>query len=100
MGKVRVAVAGAGLIGQAHIRAARQSPTVELAAIVVWQVADTARAVFAVEAYPAFVATQAESALRHVAVTHPYDGDDGEGMSVVSERECWLIDRERLGLVF
>lgn len=46
---------------------------VEIAAIVVWQVADTARAVFAVEEYEAFVKAQAESALRHVATTHPYD---------------------------
>ena len=44
----------------------------------VWQVADTARAVFAVEDYTTFVATQAESALRHVAGTHPYDGRDDE----------------------
>jgi SPFH domain / Band 7 family len=56
----------------------RNGNPVELAAIVVWQVADTARAVFAVEQYAAFVATQAESALRHVAVTHPYDGADEE----------------------
>ena len=46
---------------------------VTIAAIVVWQVADTARAVFAVEAYEEFIKTQAESALRHVATTHPYD---------------------------
>ncbi|MDR1430862.1 MAG: SPFH domain-containing protein [Propionibacteriaceae bacterium] len=46
---------------------------VNIAAIVVWQVADTAKAVFAVEAFDAFVAMQAESALRHVASTHPYD---------------------------
>ena len=46
---------------------------VNIAAIVVWQVADTARAVFAVEAYEAFIRVQAESALRHVATTHPYD---------------------------
>ena len=51
---------------------------VEIAAIVVWQVADTAKALFAVESYDAFVATQAESALRHVAGTHPYDGPDDE----------------------
>ena len=49
---------------------------VEIAAIVVWQVADTARATFAVEDYETFVATQSESALRHVAGTHPYDGPD------------------------
>ena len=46
---------------------------VNIAAIVVWQVADTARAVFAVEAYEDFIKAQAESALRHVATTHPYD---------------------------
>lgn len=46
---------------------------IHIAAIVVWQVADTAKAVFAVEAYEDFIETQAESALRHVATTHPYD---------------------------
>jgi SPFH domain / Band 7 family len=50
---------------------------VEIAAIVVWQVADTARAVYAVDDYDNFVRVQAESALRHVATTHPYD-DAGE----------------------
>ena len=46
---------------------------VHIAAIVVWQVADTAKAVFAIEAYNEFIETQAEAALRHVATTHPYD---------------------------
>jgi regulator of protease activity HflC (stomatin/prohibitin superfamily) len=46
---------------------------INIAAIVVWQVADTARAKFAVEDYEDFVAVQAESALRHVAMSHPYD---------------------------
>ena len=46
---------------------------VEIAAIVVWQVADTSRAVYAVDDYVNFVRVQAESALRHVATTHPYD---------------------------
>jgi regulator of protease activity HflC (stomatin/prohibitin superfamily) len=54
---------------------------VEIAAIVVWQVADTARAVYAVEDYTTFVRVQAESALRHVANTHPYD-DAGDGTSL------------------
>ncbi len=45
----------------------------EIAAIVVWQVADTAKSVYAVDDYTAFVSTQAESALRHVATSHPYD---------------------------
>jgi hypothetical protein len=50
---------------------------VEIAAIVVWQVADTALATFAVERYDGFIAMQAEAAVRHVASTYPYDGPDG-----------------------
>ncbi len=46
---------------------------INIAAIVVWQVADTAKSVFAVEEFEEFVAVQSESALRHVATTHPYD---------------------------
>ena len=49
---------------------------VEIAAIVVWQVTDTAKATYAVDSYLNFVTVQAESALRHVATTHPYDGGD------------------------
>ena len=52
---------------------------INIAAIVVWQVADTATATFAVEDYADFVRVQSESALRHVAMSHPYDhADDGE----------------------
>lgn len=46
---------------------------VNIAAIIVWQVADTAKATFAVEKYDDFVRVQSESALRHVASSHPYD---------------------------
>ena len=55
---------------------------VEIAAIVVWQVADTARAVYAVDDYLNFVRVQAESALRHVATSHPYDDPLGPGISL------------------
>ena len=46
---------------------------VVIGAIVVWQVADTAKATFAVEDMKEFIHSQSESALRHVATTHPYD---------------------------
>lgn len=49
---------------------------VNIGAIVVWQVADTARATFAVEDFVDFVEVQSEAALRHVATTHPYDNAD------------------------
>jgi hypothetical protein len=55
---------------------------VEIAAIVVWQVADTAKAVYAVDDYPDFVSVQSESALRHVATGHPYDDTLGTGTSL------------------
>ena len=55
---------------------------VEIAAIVVWQVADTARAVYGVDDYPAFVSIQSEAALRHVAMGHPYEDTRGEGTSL------------------
>ena len=55
---------------------------VEIAAIVVWQVADTARSTYAVDNYEDFVSVQAESALRHVANSHPYDDADGDGTSL------------------
>jgi regulator of protease activity HflC (stomatin/prohibitin superfamily) len=55
---------------------------VEIAAIVVWQVADTAKAVYAVDDYGNFVRVQAESALRHVATTRPYDNAEEAGPSL------------------
>ena len=55
---------------------------VEIAAIVVWQVADTSRALYAVDDYLNFVRVQAESALRHVASTHPYDNAVDNGLSL------------------
>jgi SPFH domain / Band 7 family len=55
---------------------------VEIAAIVVWQVADTSRAVYAVDNFVNFIEVQAESALRHVATTHPYDDAGGGGASL------------------
>jgi regulator of protease activity HflC (stomatin/prohibitin superfamily) len=55
---------------------------VEIAAIVVWQVTDTSRALYAVDDYRNFVRVQAESALRHVATTHPYDNPTDNGLSL------------------
>jgi regulator of protease activity HflC (stomatin/prohibitin superfamily) len=53
---------------------------IEIAAIVVWQVRDSALSLFDVENYEQFVATQAESAVRMVASRHPYD--DGQTTDV------------------
>ena len=55
---------------------------IEIAAIVVWQVVDTAKALYAVDDYANFVSVQAESALRHVANSHPYDDAQDNGTSL------------------
>lgn len=47
-----------------------------IGAIIVWQVADTAKASFSVENMEQFIHSQAESALRHVATTKPYISND------------------------
>jgi regulator of protease activity HflC (stomatin/prohibitin superfamily) len=46
---------------------------IEIAAVVVWRVRDTAQALFDVEAYESYVAVQTESAIRTTAAKHPYD---------------------------
>jgi hypothetical protein len=55
---------------------------VEIAAIVVWQVADTAKSSFAVDNYRDFVTVQAESALRHVTTSYSYDDTGETGVSL------------------
>ena len=49
---------------------------IEIAAVVVWQVVDTAEAMFCVDNYENFVHIQTESALRQMAQSYPYDGHD------------------------
>jgi regulator of protease activity HflC (stomatin/prohibitin superfamily) len=56
---------------QAKVNDADGNP-IEIAAVVVWQVQDTAKAIYAVDEYPKFVAIQAETAVRHVASSYPY----------------------------
>lgn len=52
---------------------------IEIAAVVVWRVADTAQAMFDVDDYKEYVTTQSESALRHLASQYSYDqGDQSE----------------------
>jgi hypothetical protein len=52
---------------------------IEIAAVVVWRVGDTAEATFNVNAYTEFVHTQAEAALRNLATQFPYDAhEDGQ----------------------
>lgn len=49
---------------------------VEIAAVVVWRVTDTAKAVFGVDDFTTYVAVQAEAAVRHLATSYPYEAHD------------------------
>ncbi|WP_338846109.1 SPFH domain-containing protein [Massilia sp. W12] len=60
---------------------------VEIAAAVVWKIEDSARAVFDVEDYQAFVRVQAEAALRHVVTEFNYDHGEDE-----NEHEMTLMN--------
>ncbi|MBS0589013.1 MAG: SPFH domain-containing protein, partial [Proteobacteria bacterium] len=57
---------------------------IEIAAVVVWQVVDTAEALFQVNDYENFVHIQSESALRQMAQSYPYDSHDTGGISLRS----------------
>src|SRR5215471_8677963 len=55
---------------------------IEIAAVVVWQVEDTARALFEVDNLVQFVGTQAETAVRHLATSYPYDSHGRQQLSL------------------
>jgi regulator of protease activity HflC (stomatin/prohibitin superfamily) len=57
---------------------------IEIAAVVVWQVHDTAEAVFKVDDYENFVHVQSEAALRQMATSYPYDLHDDHKVSLRS----------------
>jgi regulator of protease activity HflC (stomatin/prohibitin superfamily) len=58
---------------------------IEIAATVVWRVDDTARASFEVENYEAYVLTQAEAAVRHLALSYAYDNLEDVGPTSKTE---------------
>ncbi|KOY57796.1 MULTISPECIES: SPFH domain-containing protein [unclassified Streptomyces] len=60
---------------------------IELAAVVVWRVEDTARATFEVDDFTQFVETQTEAAVRHIAIEYPYDSHEEGGLSLRGNAE-------------
>jgi regulator of protease activity HflC (stomatin/prohibitin superfamily) len=73
---------------------------IEIAAVVVWQVADTAKALYAVDEFPTFVAIQTETAVRHIASSYPYTSHGDIGLSlrdnadeITSELSAEIADR-------
>nr|WP_244502777.1 SPFH domain-containing protein [Streptomyces hygroscopicus] len=60
---------------------------IELAAVVVWKVEDTAQAMFEVDDFLEFVATQTEAAVRHIAIEYPYDAHEEDALSLRGNAE-------------
>jgi len=67
---------------------------IELGAVVVWKVVDTAEATFEVDNYEAYVRVQSESALRNAATSYPYDSHDEP--DVISLRGSTAVVAEHL----
>jgi regulator of protease activity HflC (stomatin/prohibitin superfamily) len=87
---------------QAKVNDADGNP-IEIAAVVVWQVEDTAQAIYSVDDYLTFVAIQAETAVRHIASSFPYDARGAEGVlslrdnadEITAQLSAELADRVR-----
>jgi regulator of protease activity HflC (stomatin/prohibitin superfamily) len=56
----------------------RDGNPIEISAVVVWRVVNTAEALFEVDDFEDYVAVQSEAALRNLASRHPYDSHDDE----------------------
>ena len=70
----------------------KNSNPVEIAAIVVWQVVDTAEAMFEVDSYENYVHVQSESALRNLASQYPYDAHE-EGEKALATHTAEIAER-------
>ena len=66
---------------QAKVNDADGNP-IEIAAVVVWQVQDTASAIYSVDDYTKFVTIQTETAVRHIASSYPYDNRGSGALSL------------------
>jgi regulator of protease activity HflC (stomatin/prohibitin superfamily) len=67
---------------------------VEIAAVVVWRVFDTAKAAFGVDDHVAYVAVQAEAAVRHMATLYPYESHEADRPSL---RDAAVVSEELTG---
>ena len=69
--------------GQLKVNDSQGNP-IEIAAVVVWKVFDTAEALFEVDDYEEFVQIQSESALRNLTTTYPYEANENERIALRS----------------
>ena len=70
--------------GKLKVNDSNGSP-IEIAAVVVWKVVDTAEAVFEVDDFEEFVTIQSEAALRNLATSYPYEAHDDDQIGLRSD---------------
>ena len=81
--------------GRLKVNDANGNP-IEIAAVIVWRVIDTAEAVFEVDDYENYVTIQSEAALRNLATTYPYENDkDDERLSLRSDSNAIAIELQK-----
>ena len=73
--------------GQMKVNDSSGNP-VDIAAVVVWKVVDSAEAVFEVDDYESFVHIQSEAALRNMATSYPYEAHEGEEIALRSHPQA------------
>ena len=73
--------------GQMKVNDSSGNP-VDIAAVVVWKVVDSAEALFEVDDYESFVQIQSEAALRNMATSYPYEAHGGEEVALRSHPQA------------
>lgn len=86
MVKRRISLRARNLSGQKLKVNDKLGNPIEIAAVIVWQVDETARAAFEVDNYEQYVVIQSEAAVRHLAQSYPYDTFDDAGHDVLTLR--------------
>jgi hypothetical protein len=87
MSKKRISLRARNLNGDTLKVNDKRGNPVEIAAVVVWRVGDTAQALFDVDKYEDYIRIQSESAVRHLANAYPYDHGEGDETTLRSHVE-------------
>jgi regulator of protease activity HflC (stomatin/prohibitin superfamily) len=87
LGRNRISLRARTLNGELLKVNDKRGNPIEIAAVVVWRVGDTAQAVFDVDNYENYVTMQSESAVRHLASGYSYDGGEEEEITLRSNVE-------------
>jgi regulator of protease activity HflC (stomatin/prohibitin superfamily) len=91
--KIKISLRARNLNGQTIKVNDRIGNPIEIAAVVVWQVTDTAKALYEVDSYQTFVQIQSEAAVRFLASSHAYDNMEDEHETVTLRDNTGQINK-------